>query len=136
MIITLANVDRFCKILSPTDSLENSLCIYHKDFQFSTTLLMQYVDRIPCESRISKKNVHFDSILSKLLTVQRLCSSAYGALQICLWLWLWRIPEDCWHWLTDQHFEVCQMTSRINSWTLFSWTLLHHGDFYTMIRSL
>jgi len=23
------------------------------------------------------------------VTNKRLCSSAYGALQICLWLWLW-----------------------------------------------
>jgi len=35
--------------------------------------------------------------------------------------------------LMNLHFEVCQTTSRINSWTFFSSTLLHHGDFFTWL---
>jgi len=27
--------------------------------------------------------------MTRSIVFQRLCSSAYGALQICLWLWLW-----------------------------------------------
>jgi len=27
------------------------------------------------------------STTAELIVIQRLCSSAYGALQICLWLW-------------------------------------------------
>jgi len=35
-------------------------------------------------------------------------------------------------WLTNI-VEVCQTTSQICSWILFSWMFLHHGDFFIVI---
>ena len=50
-----------------------------------------------------------------------------------VWLGLDRLSLDCWYWVTDKHFEVCETTSQLNSWTMFSWTLLHNGDYFTVI---
>ena len=96
---------------------------------------LQYVTILPCESWKSKNITDFDSILSKLLT----CS--WGHFEHLIYhLTVVKTDclktadiQDCWHWVTDEHSEVCQTTSRINSWMLFSWMSLHHGDFFTMI---
>ena len=85
------------------------------------------------KSKIQKCYWFWQRILNKLLT----CS--WGRFEDLIWhLTLVRQDVSRLLTLTDWYniYEICQTTSRINSWTtwtLFSWTLLHHGDFFTMI---
>jgi len=83
---------------------------------------LQYFATLPCESQ-KYKNVTDWQHLNTVLMYS--CEHFEDLID--------RPSQDCWHWLTDWQFEVCQMTSWMKSWTLFSWTLLHHGDNFTMI---
>ena len=87
---------------------------------------------LPCETRKSKNVTELDSVLNKLLT----CSWGHFE-DLIYYLKVVRQTVSRLLALTDWlTFEVCRTvgyTSRINSSTLFSWTLLHHGDFFTMI---
>jgi len=81
----------------------NSLCTHHRDFHLTCNMLLHYLVKVK-----NPKCYRLWQHLNRVLTY------------------------SCEHfdWLT---FWSCQKTSQINSWTLFNWTLLHYGDFFTMI---
>jgi len=110
------------KILSPINSYKKFLCAYHKDFHH-LHMLLHYLVKFEiqqCYWFWPHRQKTADMFLQTLWSLD-------------LTLKLDRLSQDCSHWLTDWHFEVYQTTARIDSWTLFSWTLLHHGVFFTMI---
>jgi len=60
LIVTLANVDQFWK-LSLVDSLENSICIHHKDFHLTCDMLLHYLVKFENPKMLPNFHTEHDS---------------------------------------------------------------------------
>ena len=128
--LTLANMDRFSKF-------------FHQVIR--KKILYVYVTKISISPAICCYTTLWKSKIQNVTDFDSTLTDCWHVPEDTLRTWFNTLNVWCWirqtvsrlltmtDWLTDWHSEVGQMTSRINSWTLFSWTLLHHGDFFTVI---
>ena len=118
------SLNRFCKNTAISEiHLEKSLwsnTIAHGHQWWCEFMLVTYsnftsyfnlpADILTCDSKSGFKRLLKTHLFNNWFNVawlthsQRLCSSAYGALQICLWLWI------CWQWMV-WFFDKCNVGS-------------------------